>query len=190
MKMKKLPVVACALMLTGLLAAQAASLSESQITDVLNNLGKGDSAGLHMVDAWAMTCSGYRLELYSPEAYIRHQGRLARREMRPFGLKDVNDDMRRNVWRLKVYANKPTKVTNTYCADSPSHAVLRNKTKSLVIHPLSKEPFDDSVQNLGGAKLDYHGLDLKFDGVQVAELTGTKRDKGFFITVVGEKNNT
>lgn len=160
----------------------AQPLTDAQIAAALVTPER--TGGVRLGETWN-TSSGFRVAVYSPIAWIRHLKAQAQKEMRPFTLADVTEDMRADVWRLKVSPSVPRKMNDTLGASSVSHAVLRNQNKTVVIQPLTKEPFAETVQSMGGAHLTYEGMDLTFPGEAVRALWGPQQDQEFWISVVG-----
>ena len=138
-----------------------------------------------MGEAFNMSASGFRIEMYSPSAWMRHMAYIAKTEMRPFGVADATDDMRADVWRIKAWPSTPTKINNRVASSSVSHVVVRNKDKTIVVQPLTETPFPHAVQNAMGASLAFEGMELPFPGAGVRELWGAKSDQPFWISVIG-----
>jgi hypothetical protein len=160
-----------------------APLSDAEVETVLNSTG-GD--GLHLREGFNLLASGFVVDIWTPQTWIRHQAAIAAKEMRPFGEADVTPEMRQRVWRVEVAPSTPDKITQPENGSSVSHVVFRTKDKSIVVQPLTKETTTDTVQNAMGAALSYEGMSLTFPDADVRELWGPKQDKQFWITVIGD----
>lgn len=160
-----------------------APLSDAEVEAALNSTG-GD--GLHLREGFNLLASGFVVDIWTPQTWIRHQAAIAAKEMRPFGEADVTPEMRQRVWRVEVAPSTPDKITQPENGSSVSHVVFRTKDKSIVVQPLTKEPTTDTVQNAMGAALSYEGMSLTFPDADVRELWGPKQDKQFWITVIGD----
>jgi hypothetical protein len=163
---------------------RAADLSDDEVRAAIFAADKFKP--LHLSEAFNMSASGFVIDVYSPAAWISELAKEAKREMRPFGFEDVTDDLRSDVWHVKVWPSTPRKMNQTALASSVSHVVARNESKSVVIQPLSKAPFDDGVQNAFGAQLHYTGLIAAFPGDGIRELWGPNEDQEFIFSVIGE----
>jgi hypothetical protein len=180
-----LPLVIAAISLATPAFAQSSAqpLADAEVQAVLNSQG---SDGLHLREGFNLLASGFVVDIWTPETWIRHQAAVAAKEMRPFGLQDVTPEMRERVWRVEVAPSTPDKITEPQNGSSVSHVVFRTKDKSIVVQPLTKEPTTDTVQNAMGAALSYQGMSLTFPDADVRELWGPKQDKQFWITVIGD----
>lgn len=158
-------------------------IDQAAIEQVITKPGR--NAGLRMGEAFNMSASGFRVEVYSPIAWIRSEAIRAKEEMRPFTISDVTPEMRADVWRVKAYPSTPDKVDQKFSVSSVSHVVIRNKDKTVIIQPIKKKPFPHTLQTLGGMTLTFEGLDLTFPGGEVAKLWGDKQNQSFWISVVG-----
>lgn len=163
--------------------SQAPPVDQAAVERALANPGR--SAGLTMTEAFNMSASGFRIQVYSPIAWIRAEAIRARQEMRHFTIADITPEMRADVWRVKAYPSTPRKVDETFSVSSVSHVVIRNRDKTVIIQPIEKVPFPHTLQTLGGMTLTLEGLDLEFPGAEVAKLWGERQSTPFWISVVG-----
>ena len=67
---------------------------------------------------------------------------------------------------------------------SAEHVVLRDEGKRLVVQPISKEPFTDTISS-ALRDMAYQGIVAKFSIDDLKELRGPKADGEFLIVVIG-----
>jgi hypothetical protein len=163
----------------------AQALTDQQVLDAVTRADK--FRVLHLTEALNLYATGYSVDVYSPIAWVQHLAQTAKHELRPFGVSDVTEDMRADVWHVIASPSTPRELNNRAGSASVSHVVIRNENKSVVIQPLGKEPFDGSVQNGFGASLAYTGLSLTFPGDGIRELWGPKQDREFIVSVIGDR---
>jgi hypothetical protein len=180
-----LPLVLAVIALAAPALAQSSTqpLSDAEVQAVLDSTG---SDGLHLREGFNLFASGFAVDIWTPQTWIRHQAAVAAKEMRPFGLQDVTPEMRARVWRVAVAPSTPDKITQPQNGSSVTHVVFRTKDKSIVVQPLTKTPETETVQNALGAALAYQGMVLTFPDADVRELWGPKQDRQFWITVIGD----
>ena len=195
---------------TATLQADSANLSNDQVAQAIatglkskggqqglriDDAGAGFSSFMHAMDkglngysASAAPSNGFWLVAYTPLAWIQQAAADAAKEYRTMSADDVNESMRDNVLRVFVHPDTPNDVTRGGMRGTSSvqHVVLRNKTRKIVIQPLSKEPFSETSQNAMGAKVEFTGLLVTFSMDDLRELRGAKQDQEFFITIVGD----
>jgi hypothetical protein len=184
--MKKVALsVVCAWAATVGLVALGAEVTRLSDTDVQAALSTASTkfSPLRLSEFVLDDVTGFRLVVYPPAVWIRSAATTAKRELRPFTLTDVTEEMRSNVWHMRVFPSTPTKINAG--GTSVDHVVMRSKADATVLQPLTKEPFEDTVQNAFGAKATYSGVLATFDGKEVDELWGAKHDQPFLITVIG-----
>lgn len=172
------------LLLGGAVVSGAQQLTDADVNAAISQSSKYKP--VHLVETLNLSSSGYKIEIYSPIAWVKTQAAKAKHEMRPFATDAVDDQMRADVWRIMAWPSTPRKINDTATASSVDHVVLRNKSSTIVIQPLTKEPFEDHVQNAFGAGYTYTGLLATFPGDGVRELWGPNKDQPFWVSVIGQ----
>jgi hypothetical protein len=61
----------------------------------------------------------------------------------------------------------------------------RTCTGAVTIQPIRETKFPDNIQGVGGATLNYDGIDAIFKTADVMELWGKNRDQPFLVSVIG-----
>ena len=163
---------------------------------------RGRTQGLRLMDSaqqfmaamgstgGATASNGFRVQVYTPLAWIRQLASDAAKEYRPFSAADLNDDSLAPVLRVIAFPDTPNTVTAKGMAGTSSvqHVVLRDEQRRIVIQPTFKEPFTEEVANAMGGKATFVGLQSQFPLDALRELRGAKGDREFFITVIGASN--
>ena len=140
----------------------------------------------------AMPSTGFWLEAWTPLSWIEQQASNAAKRYLAFTEANVDDAMRAPVFRVVVHPDTPNEVTarGMVGTSSVEHVVIRSVQKTLVVQPLSVEPFVEDAQNAMGAKVAFQGVIATFPLEGLTEVRG--RTGEFFITVIGnageEKN--
>jgi hypothetical protein len=131
--------------------------------------------------------TGFSLRVYTPKTWIEQQASNAAKEYRPFVVADITEEMLEPLLRVVVYPDKPTVISGQGMRNSQSvqHVVLRDEKKTLVVQPISKEPFSD-VASSALRDMAYEGIIATFPLDAVRTLRGPSGDKEFLIVVVGE----
>lgn len=183
--------------------AQKQTLSEQDKADAVRVgvKGKGRLTGLYLVDSgrafsnafiagsnpYAATAgTGFSLRVYTPRTWVEQVASNAAKEYRPFAVSDIIEEMLEPVLRVIVYPDKPTTLSGQGIrnASSAEHVVLRDDKKTMVVQPITVEPFTDTVSSaLRDAA--YQGVEAKFPLDALRELRGPKGDREFLIIVVG-----
>jgi len=180
----KCTLVVVAVFLGSAWSVGAQPLTDHQVAAILHDPGR-DAAGLYLGETFNPAASGFSINVYSPAAWVRFQAQKAKREMRPFGPEDVDAEMRADVWRVTAYPSMPKDFRYMGYVSSVSNVVIRDRAALTVIQPLTKSPFPHSAQNAMGASVTYEGLETGFSGDAVRELWGAKRDRPFWVSVIG-----
>lgn len=160
---------------------QPASIAPEQIEVWLANQGP---TGVEM-SSIGWSTSGFSIAVFSPPNWIRNLQKTAKNEKRLFDASMLTDEDRLDVWHVTAFPNRPGKVKQADMGSSVAHVVLTDKSGKITIQPVKETPFDDSLQSVGGATLEYHGLNSLFLTSDVMELWGKNRDQDFIISVVG-----
>jgi hypothetical protein len=135
----------------------------------------------------ATPSNGFRLQVYTPLAWIRQLASDAAKEYRPFSVGDLNDDAVAPVLRVVAFPDTPNTVTaqGMQGTSSVQHVVLRDEARRIVVQPTFKEPFTEEAANAMGGKATFVGLQAQFPLDDLREIWGPKGDREFFITVIG-----
>jgi hypothetical protein len=161
---------------------------------------KGRTQGLRLVDSaqqfvagmgslgdGAIASNGFRVQIYTPLAWIRQLASDAAKEYRQFSVTDLSDEATEPVLRVVAYPDTRNTVSRDGMLGTSSvrHLVLRDESKRIVVQPIFKEAFSVEAANAMGGKAAFEGLRLKFPMDAVRDLRGPNRDREFFVTVIG-----
>jgi hypothetical protein len=160
-------------------------LAEAHVASAiaLGSQQKGTARGLRLLgtgETWTrlvtsrgagpVTAARFHLQIHTPLAWIQQLASDAARDNRPFGMRDVTDEMSEPVLRVTAYSD----VT-----------ILRADSTAAAIQPLAKEALSVHVLDANGGKTVFEGLRLTFPMEAVRQLRGTRGDGEFFVTVIG-----
>lgn len=204
MILKKTIIAVAVLVGFATISAQQQSLLDEEKADAifLGSREKGRLTGLSLTDVgrlwtnaiiaagdrYAQTVgTGFSLRIYTPYTWIEQQASNAAKEYRPFTVRDITAEMLEPVLRVYVYPDKPTSLTGygMSLASSVQHVVIRDVGKSLVLQPLTKEPFTDTASS-ALRDMAYQGIVTKFPLSALADLRASSSKKEFLIIIVGE----
>jgi len=186
--------------------ALAVSAFAQQLTDeqvrlaIERGAGKPHQIGLTLNDKQTFffsaiacrTCgqSGYTITVYNPEQWVELCAAQAKKEMEPFGVADVTDQMRAQDLHVVALPSRAEYLTGSGIAGSSSvHRVVLNDTaRQTTIQPL--EVRRNTLQaNSALRSFEYTMASAEFSLSDVARLRDSDPKGEFFIVVVGDNQN-
>ncbi len=192
----------------GILAAVTLAVSgyAQQLTDdqvrqaIARGNGKRHQIGLTLNDKQTaflsslrcQTCgqSGYTITIYNPEQWIELGAQQAQKEMQPFGLADVTDQMRAPALHVIALPSQAEHLTGSGIAGSSSvhRVVLSDTGRQTTIQPLDVS-LSTLQSNSALRSFEYTMASTEFSMSDVARLRDSDRKGEFFIVVVGDNQN-
>ena len=179
-----------------------AFLTDAQVTAAIDraSTGKRHQIGLTLNDLQTnllsgMLCTsckttGYTIFVYTPESWIELQAVHARREMLPFGLKDVTPEMRLPYIHALASPSRPEylNANGMAMASSVHRIVLSSTDRSDVVQPLSES---HSAVEINSALRSFTQASAgAVFSVEDVERLRSRDPKGeFFIVIVGDNQN-
>jgi PDZ domain len=138
------------------------------------------------------TCgqSGYTITVYNPEQWVELCAAQAKKEMQPFSVADVTDEMRAQELHVVALPSQAEYLTGNGIAGSSSvHRVVLNDTaRQTTIQPL--EVRQNTLQgNSAFRSVEYTMASAEFSLSDVARLRDSDPKGEFFIVVVGDNQN-
>jgi hypothetical protein len=138
------------------------------------------------------TCqtSGYTIWVYTAESWIEEEAVRAPREMMPFNLANINDEMRQPYIRVLALPSTAEYLTGAGMSMSSSvhRVVLSSTDKEDVVQPLNVS--QNTVEsNSAFRSYSYTSAGAVFSVDDVERLRSKDPTGEFFIVVVGDKNN-
>ena len=194
--------------LIGILATLALAVSAfaQQLTDdqvrlaIARGNGKPHQIGLTLNDKQTaffsvMACrtcgqSGYTITVYNPEQWVELSAAQAKKEMLPFSVADVTDQMRAPELHVVALPSQAEYLTGSGIAGSSSvHRVVLNDTaRQTTIQPL--EVRQNTLQSNSALRsFEYTMAAAEFSLSDVARLRDSDPKGEFFIVVVGDNQN-
>jgi hypothetical protein len=138
------------------------------------------------------TCgqSGYTITIYNPEQWIELGAEQAKKEMQPFGLADVTDQMRAPALHVIALPSQAEHLTGSGIAGSSSvhRVVLSDTGRQITIQPLAVS-LSTLQSNSALRSFEYTMASTEFSMSDVARLRDSDRKGEFFIVVVGDNQN-
>ena len=194
--------------LIGILAALALAVSAfaQPLTDdqvrmaIARGNGKPHQIGLTLNDKQtaffsALACrtcgqSGYTITVYNPEQWVELCAAQAKKEMQPFSVADVTEQMRAPELHVVALPSRAEYLTGNGIAGSSSvHRVVLNDTaRQTTVQPLDVR--QDTLQsNSAFRSFEYTMASAEFSLSDVARLRDSDPKGEFFIVVVGDNQN-
>jgi hypothetical protein len=194
--------------LTGTLAALSLAVFAfgQQLTDdqvrlaIERGSGKRHQIGLTLNDKQtaffsALACrtcgqSGYTITVYNPEQWIELGAAQAKKEMQPFTVADVTDQMRAQELHVVALPSRAEYLTGNGIALSSSvHRVVLNDTaRQTTIQPLAVR--QDTLQSNSALRsFEYTMASAEFSLEDVERLRESDPKGEFFVVVVGDNQN-
>ena len=179
-----------------------AFLTDAQVTAAIDraSTGKRHQIGLTLNDLQTnllsgMLCTsckttGYTIFVYTPESWIELQAVQARREMLPFGLKDVTPEMRLPYIHALASPSRPEylNANGMAMASSVHRIVLSSTDRSDVVQPLSES--HSAVESNSALRSFTQASAGAVFSVEDVERLRSRDPKGeFFIVIVGDNQN-
>jgi hypothetical protein len=179
-----------------------AQLSDSQVRQAIEN---GNKAGRHPIGLTlndvqtsvlsAMLCStcgvsGYTITVYNPEQWIAAATWNARKEMAPFDVKDVTDEMRAPALHVVALPSRAEYLSSSGMgmASSVHRVVLNDTARQTTIQPLDVR--QSTLQSNSALRsFEYTMASADFALSDVARLRANDAKGEFFIVVVGDNQN-
>ncbi len=130
---------------------------------------------------------GFSIRVFTPVNWVAHLFSEAERDYSPITWEDLEDRDIANVLRVRAYPDSPTSIHGER-GNSVRHVVLRHpdkkKRETIIVQPLSKSEFTESLQTSGGADLAFFGVEALFS---MDALEAVRDQKGeWLVTVIGE----
>jgi hypothetical protein len=138
------------------------------------------------------TCgqSGYTITVYNPEQWIELVAAQAKKEMQPFSVADVTDQMRAQELHVVALPSQAEYLTGNGIALSSSvhRVVLNDTTRQTTIQPLAVR--QDTLQSNSALRsFEYTMASAEFSLEDVERIRGSDPKGEFFIVVVGDNQN-
>jgi hypothetical protein len=181
---------------------KTAPLTDSQVQASIDHAlhGKRHQIGLRLNDVQTAlfsglackTCqtSGYTIWVYTAESWIEAEAVRAQREMMPFSLASVTDEMRQPYIRVLALPSTAEYLTGEGMSMSSSvhRVVLSSTNREDVVQPLnvSKSTVES---NSAFRSYSYTSAGAVFSVDDVERLRSKDQGREFFIVVVGDNNN-
>ena len=134
--------------------------------------------------------SGYAIFVYTPEQWIEQQTINAKREMLPFTLADITQEMRRKMLHVVAMPSTPEYLTGTGFAVSSSvhRIVLSDTSRNTIIQPVQLS--NGSVTaNSALRSAEFANGQAAFMMSDVAKLRASDGKGEFFVVVAGSNQN-
>ena len=178
-------------------------LSDEQVNAAIqrgNHDGRRHRIGLTLVDQQELflsgllctTCqtSGYVITIYTPEQWIEQAARYARREMAPFTLADVPEEMRESMLHVIAMPSTPAYLNGNgfSWASSVHRVVLSDTSRAITIQPVALS--HGSIEtNSAFRSANFTSATVSFFMTDVDRLRTTDPKGEFFVVVVGDNKN-
>lgn len=184
-------------------ARQSESLTDDEVNAAIQrgyNAGRSHQIGLRLVDQQEFflsgllctTCqaSGYVITVYTPEQWIEQAAHYARREMAPFTLADVADEMRGRMLHVVAMPSTPAYLNGNgfSWASSVHRVVLSDTSRTTTIQPVDLS--HGSIEtNSAFRSANFTSATVSFFMADVDKLRAADPKGEFFIVVVGDNKN-
>ena len=162
--------------------------------------GRGHQIGLRLVDQQEFffsgllcdTCqtSGYVITVYTPEQWVEEAAHYAKREMAPFTLADVPEEMRQPMLHVIAMPSTPQYLNGSgfSWASSVHRVVLSDTSRAVTIQPVDLS--HGSVEtNSAFRSASFTSATVSFYMTDVQKLRAADAKGEFFIVVVGDNKN-
>jgi hypothetical protein len=138
------------------------------------------------------TCqtSGYVITIYTPEQWIEQAARYARREMAPFTIADVPEEMREQTLHVVAMPSTPAYLNGNgfSWASSVHRVVLSDTSRAITIQPVALS--HGSIEtNSAFRSASFISATVSFFMADVERLRAADPKGEFFIVVVGDNKN-
>lgn len=138
------------------------------------------------------TCqtSGYVITIYTPEQWIEQAARYARREMAPFTIADVPEEMREQTLHVVAMPSTPAYLNGNgfSWASSVHRVVLSDTSRAITIQPVALS--HGSIEtNSAFRSANFTSATVSFFMADVDRLRAADPKGEFFIVVVGDNKN-
>src|SRR5208337_2403842 len=165
-----------------------------------NHDSRSHQIGLRLVDQQEFflsgllctTCqtSGYVITVYTPEQWIEQAARYARREMAPFTLADVPEEMRDPMLHVVAMPSTPAYLNgNGFSWASSVHRVVMSDTaRATTIQPVGLS-HGSIERNSAFRSANFTSATVSFFMADVEKLRAADPKGEFFIVVVGDNKN-